>query len=551
MALPKPFPISEGSLMDKKYGNPAIRLFGNRFIVEQGPLELMAELLAVVFCEKRVGGEVLSEGELLPSLETLARWPSGKPLEYHPPIKLNLKLFALLTASRIDTREVMHVEQYQRLSRRLKGRIRTVDQTQEEAEEAIQLLQDLLQGFQGAGLNRTWCAQTFFPISPALITGETLWNETAAKKEARVLRWIETLERLRTFFSVSKHRFLARGGELLYLQICNALRNGENVRRFAGELRGLVPSALSDEEADPATLHASVARGLSGLRLPGLAPFNRLVEMIEGLDPETSQVVRRSGGEDWEQCEWCPAESWPEGYLFAVELSRLLNAALDPVERLELISMGCALQVLRSLGAQSARALGGQPITGSPLGFAWIFTDVDKATRPLRVASHQNLQRVQQLIYQALRIEELARNAAAWGKQNIYKEADTRYGHKLFLSMGKTLGIIVPRRGPWARFVMTDRLLRYLVLSVLRPGESCTYDVFLQRLFIHHGIAVEGDILERAAIWSNLPSGSHLAHSNDRWLAESLKAGGFLVQLSDAHSVVKNDYVVGASGERG
>ena len=36
-------------------------------------------------------------------------------------------------------------------------------------------------------------------------------------------------------------------------------------------------------------------------------------------------------------CQWCPQESWSEGYMFAVELKRLLSTRLDPIDRLELL----------------------------------------------------------------------------------------------------------------------------------------------------------------------------------------------------------------------
>ena len=54
-------------------------------------------------------------------------------------------------------------------------------------------------------------------------------------------------------------------------------------------------------------------------------------------------------------CGWCPEESWQEGFLFAIELLHLCQVAIDPVERIELLEIACALQLLRSLSAQSAR----------------------------------------------------------------------------------------------------------------------------------------------------------------------------------------------------
>jgi hypothetical protein len=44
-----------------------------------------------------------------------------------------------------------------------------------------------------------------------------------------------------------------------------------------------------------------------------------------------------------------------KGLLFAVELLRLSEAVIDPIERLEMLELACAMQVLRSLCAQGVR----------------------------------------------------------------------------------------------------------------------------------------------------------------------------------------------------
>jgi hypothetical protein len=71
MSLPDPFPEVKVS---EDY-NPAIRLFGKRFIKEQTVLEYLSEFLAVVFSEKRIsGGEVFDSP--LPSLTDIRKWSS-------------------------------------------------------------------------------------------------------------------------------------------------------------------------------------------------------------------------------------------------------------------------------------------------------------------------------------------------------------------------------------------------------------------------------------------------------------------------------------------
>ena len=111
------------------------------------------------------------------------------------------------------------------------------------------------------------------------------------------------------------------------------------------------------------------------------------------------------------------------------------------------------------------------------LGYAWIFSSLGLSSRQQRLTAQRNLNYIQGIIQKALRNDELHKNAERHPRktaEQLYREADDRYGHKLLISLGKRLGIIIPKTGAQARFVMTDRLLRYLVLVLLKPGEKCT-----------------------------------------------------------------------------
>jgi len=539
-ALPEPFPRLASVQTDDV--NPAIRLFGKRFIADQTDVELLAEFLAVVQCAKRLDGRPIAQP--LPAPELLAAWPDDEALSYRLPVRLNLKLLALLGVSRVDTRHDVHVRQHAALVQRLAGRIASGDLPQV---EVVTWLEELLQGFQGAGFNRAWCAQSFLPLSPALLSQETIWNDTFARKNP-ISDWYECVGQFRQYFAVSRHRFLARGGELLYLQLCNALGTAPAaITDLVTVLRQADPASVSAAEADPRQLHASLQAVLNGLTQSSAPAFERLVETIENLDPETQRLLSRRGDADqgWLACEWCPRDSWREGYLLAIELNRVLRASLGPVQRLDMLMAGCALQVLRSLCAQSVRYADNMPKAANPLGYAWVFTPVESADRRARRASQRSVQQVQVLIQQALRHPALVENASRSVKapaESLYREADSKYGHKLFLSIGKRLGLIIPKRGPGARFVMTDMLLRYLVLALLAPGERCTYESFLARMHAHYGIAVEGAPLELAAAWTGMGAAKSAPASDGAWLPEMLRASGFLTDLSDACAVVRNTY---------
>ena len=100
----------------------------------------------------------------------------------------------------------------------------------------------------------------------------------------------------------------------------------------------------------------------------------------------------------------------------------------------------------------------------------------------------------------------------------------------------------MPRRGAGARFVLNDRLLRYLVLSVIRPGERVTYDSFKKLLFAHHGLAIDDQCIGQACLWSGTSRLTTLGGHADDWLIEMLDASGMLIRLSDACSLVVNPF---------
>ena len=193
------------------------------------------------------------------------------------------------------------------------------------------------------------CTNLLSPIAANFLAPETIWNETKARSKP-VHSWNDSVKRFTTYYSTSRHNFFARGGEVLYLQLCNVFAQDQRQVEEFGKSFGFQP-----EERDLEVLHADLQTGLQLLYGRHDMVLNNLVEFIENVEPDTGRAIAERSLVF--RCEWCPADSWREGYLFAVELRRLLHTALDPVEKLELLMEGCTLQVLRSLCAQSVRYL--------------------------------------------------------------------------------------------------------------------------------------------------------------------------------------------------
>lgn len=531
MTLPKPFPNID---ISEDY-NPAIRLFGNRLITEQSILEYTAEFLAVVFSPKAIADNECDRA--LPPLDIIKSWSSAS-LRYKPPVKLNLKLFALIGVSRMDGNHDVHEKHYSYLIERLKDSMES--NVPDDKDRILEYLGDFLSSFQGAGFNRAWCAQTFYPISPSLLTQETIWNETVARR-LDTNTWNYSIENFTKYYSRTKRNYMARGGEVLYLQLCNIFRLDE-----ATWLEWANKFEFKDEERDKKQLYNIINEGFQVFRSSYTLPLDHLADFVENIDMVTHEKTNDESY--WLKAGWCPEESYPEGYLFAVELKRIITATLDPMERLELLMTGCIMQVLRTICAQSIRYGGSNEVSTTPLGYEWILSS-PKASLQQRHTSQRSLQHIQGIIQKAIRTEALQKNAALKPskskvdvKTSLYREADSKYGFRLLLSLGKKLGIIVPYKGRGAHFVMTDKLLRYLVVALIKPGERLTYHDFLQRIYIHYGLAIEGVQLANAIAWSELPPNNALQESKSSWLAEMLSAGGFLTELSDAWSIVRNPF---------
>ncbi len=539
MTLPMPFPAKE---IAGDY-NPAIRLFGLRFVADQTIVEYLSEFLSIMFSNKAIWDDDITTP--FPSFEDLQIWSETSeywPLRYAPPIRLNLKLLAFFGLTPLAKRHQVHGYGYERVATTLESQIKS---RSVEPEEARRCIEDFFKGFQGAGDTRTWCARTFYPITESFLTQETIWEETKARRDD-LGTWEDSIGNFNRYYSTTKHDFLARGGELLFLQLCNALSTDQrNINEFAG----CVGPFFDEDEVRLETLHNSLQNGLKRLYGSYTAPLDGLADYVERLDKETCERI--GSYSKTLTCEWCPRDSWPEGYLFAVELNRLMSTKLSLTDKLGLMMTGCALQVLRSLCAQSARYMSpsgkAKEGRGGALGYAWIFSAPSSSTRQQRLVSQRNLQAIEGLIQGVLRIDALETYVKERQQEDdkirkSYAEADNRYGYKLFRSLGKNLLIMIPRQGAGARFVMTEQVLRYMVMTLARPGERLTYDEFLERLYCFYGIAVEPPQLMDAMAWSGLPANQSVQSDRKSWLCQMLRAAGFLTELSDARAIVFNPF---------
>jgi len=517
--------------------NPAFLLFGNRLYSDQSPTEFLIELLLVTHSPKRIGATGTPFASPLPEFGTLVAWPNTVGLQYAPKARLNLKLFAFMGASRLDSRHETHREHYKELLETLRSSVRVTEGGTEE--DVLRTLENLFLGFQGAGSGRTWCAQSFLPVCRGLLSGETIWSESTARRNTP-REWNDLLKKgdLSKYFASNKRLFLARGGELMFLQLCNALRQSPTTIRAWAEQSDV---CLESQELDPAWLHAELQRELGKLLDQCPQTLTEIADFLDsGIESETARATDSdNGGLRYVDAGWCAAESWREGYLFAVDLLRLCTADLDVVKRLRLLEAACAMQVLRSLAAQSARHCPAERAVAWPGYRLAVSAPVEDKPAVKRISRH-TAKVAERLIYHALRSGDVPLPDDATQRDKTLREADRRYGGKLFAGLAKRTGFLIPRRGAGVRFTLNEQLLRLLVVTTVPVGGRLTYDRFKALVEARHGLVFDANGFARADQWTGGTGRVSFGNDLDAWFQDMLAAAGLLVHLSDSCALVEN-----------
>ena len=98
---------------------------------------------------------------------------------------------------------------------------------------------------------------------------------------------------------------------------------------------------------------------------------------------------------------------------------------------------------------------------------------------------------------------------------------------------------MIPPKGAYERFSLSEDLVRYLVLSLIPPTAKMTFDSFLQKLYDHFGMVIGPEQYNSKTAESGMKG--YLAENRDQF-QEFLKSCGLLRDLSDATSIVVNPY---------
>lgn len=415
--------------LEREDANAAIRAFGRRFYKDQTPLEYLAEFLLCFNADK-----FHDEVNLGAGIPDLAAVPDTS-LAYRPESRIALKLFSFFPSSKLETRHPLHVKRFKQLIEDVSS---TIDADRDtDKKRAVRVLQQLFSGFVGVAGQRTWVSHTFIPASRYLLSREVDWRHTDAIN-AKVDKW----EMAQGHFTTGSHNFMARGGEVLFLQLWHALRvtDAADITRWLRSDYAYI---------DWPEVSKSVIDGLSRLVTAIDGPLARLGSVIEWAGREAPTIEEKRQEQKF---GWIRRESWPEAALFAWEIANITKSEQDPLRKIRVLQGLCCLHALRSLCFQAVRwlntmgELDGDATAGFAGGYAWITAGPHGGTSTdLGKASHASVSAIEELLYKAVRAKGLPQNAETRLADKGPHLADP-HAYKLFRSLGKQIGLIIPRK---------------------------------------------------------------------------------------------------------
>lgn len=481
----------------------ATYIYGNRFHADQTLYEYLIEFL-LIFCSEKSEG--IEKGT--PDLGKLHfHDPNYKnDFSYIVEPRMGLKRFIFFdkdkkseATAQID--RIAYQELFKELSTRIDG------DNKSEKTDYLESLQDLFHGYVVVLKKRTWCAQAILPICPELV-----FCEAMPKKKARANLSKDTIssdveserKKVDELFDFDKRNFLARGGELYYLHILQGMQNNKNNKIILEEL---LQYLLKDQ----------------GKAMSKIADFIQTSwEKHMGYSESPKKRMKLA---------YIPENAYKDVAEFSVsELINFLSCSMHSIKKIELLSKGVMLQVLRMLSVATANYLGMKPE-------CWI-VDMKGLTQDI-------VKKIASIKFR--HIEESFNTSIAKEYYKYHSKNDFTKIKKalkdsmgILRSKGKELQCIIPMNGPVERFSLSEDCIRFLVLSMVQPGEKMTLDMFLRKLYLHYHIVI-GPAEYKESIEGDASLASTLS-DNQIAFQDYLKAIGLLHELSDATSVVVNPY---------
>ena len=172
----------------------------------------------------------------------------------------------------------------------------------------------------------------------------------------------------------------------------------------------------------------------------------------------------------------------------------------------------------------------------------WIVDMKGETTDTIKKIAHKSFQNIEADFITA--INKMANEVGVNEDERMKKVNEARSDSlDIFKNKGKELQCIIPMSGPFERFTLSEDIIRFLVLSLIKPGDKMTLKMFLDKLYHNYQIVIGPEEYRKSLEKTELDSSLASSFSDNVVAFQNfLQSTGFLKELSDATSIVVNPY---------
>jgi hypothetical protein len=550
--------------------NPlAVWIWGHRLRIGQHWMEYLLEFLSVLTGFGYELGQGINEGVDL----------SSPKLEYIRFTRLGLRRFVFYDEKE-KTRHLSDDQAYKLLQQVLKERIIAAGGSEQ---DALKQLRMLFRAYSAVEEQRSWYAKSLFPAHENFLLWEALRKgATKIKYTGSQVQTDTSPLELDDEIVFDARNFFARGGEIYYLLLSAGTQNFPEQRyRIAKRLEELL--TISNK---------------------ALGRVAEIVDNAwQSLSSDDSKGKNNGASNKKGHVGWIPDPDCPLYQTLANDLDTFLQSNLDSLETLHLLAHllcfhlalyiyhrahpnataechadrtcteVCHLTLLidaleggdekqiRDVSAalfqeQEARIIkkGREYVRQQVQNWVLEFGD-DTTTLQAAAFTYFNLKKLSRPSLQPfeLKVGNLQTQLRS-GKVKVdtfiegYADAlidilieDFR---KNFLGvhskLTKRVGFVAPRKGPAARFVLGDNLLKALVLANAPVSGQMTFDSFLRQLYENYGIVIGPEEANLAGLFDRHRINADYYDRNRLALLDKMKYAGLVMEYSDATAMIAN-----------
>lgn len=487
-------------------------VFGHRLRPDQTVYEYMIEFLQVMISRKTIGSSSGSKATEYIDYFPIDNNVYSSAVQFYPISRVGLKRFIFFKKSKQDGKFPIDIGAYERCREILEDEKRVEISSSYEfidEEYAVNILENLLYGFRAVVKNRSWFAQSTLPVCEELILPETMGDKKARIKLGRFDNFDLDLDDVDGLFQTNRYNFMSRGGEVYYLHLLRALNNNAEYKEDIEE------------------------------------GFKKLINKFPKLS-----LISNFISESWENESGCSSTNKeikktlgfiPDGFerrekYTLIELNNFLSTNIHPFEKIDILSYGILFQIIRMMHEQACATC------GKKVPF-WLvdIRDGNKSNSEVKKLAVKSYSQFEQDVLEALyeHLEEGTKENEAKKISGAIKDT-----YKLYRKLGKEIGVVIPITGPGIRFTLSENMVKFLVLSIIKPKGKLTLDTFLDKLYEHYGIVIdsrhyEEEMEKNSSVYLEDLS---MLYKNKVAFQQMLKDCGFLRDLSDSTSIVENPY---------